>query len=484
MKKYIFLFALCLLGNTFAFDWFHFKNSVTGAFYSIPFKSSLLRGGESLYFGNSKVGYFKANKKSLKKGKVFLPTRGGYVDFYLSNQQSCQHERVFLGKDIRNFHIEKKGQPMSAPYFLIQVHDIQNSQEVNKRSLIINHLGEEVFSLKTPTQMVKFHKGVFSVLEKNQFYQFSWFDERPLTWQANFKDTDLEWFSHDFQLKRDSLFVIKNQIEFSSIQNHWLDWNHFFHSLLWKFKGKIPLRNNIIEKRRLSDGKVLNSFNLFQWNDPKKLKLYGLEKAMSHDQGVMRSFVKKDFKNFNVFHANSLALDQKGQVLVSLRDTDEILILDKDFKFQSLFRGAFKGQHHIAFLGNKKFSLFNNNFKSYPRESYPEKFEKASIQLFENFEKQWKSTQRIELPFSSPYHGSFYPYKGKYYVLLSGIDRQAVDTILELDSNFKETSRLTLNYPYPPSSRTSYRAQPIASLEGEIFLGELPIKIKNDCKNN
>ena len=141
-------------------------------------------------------------------------------------------------------------------------------------------------------------------------------------------------------------------------------------------------------------------------------------------------------------HANSLFLKKNGDMIVSIRNLNKVLILDNDYKVKKEFLGdnlGFYHQHHVSeiFLNNNSYYLMFNNGDRAP--SAPE-IRDENFNLVKRF-----SIDKNEKELYSPIRSSADLIDGQVVSLFSE-GPKSPNSIVEFSlTTEKETGRITIN---------------------------------------
>lgn len=149
---------------------------------------------------------------------------------------------------------------------------------------------------------------------------------------------------------------------------------------------------------------------------------------------------KKEYDDkLDFTHANSIDYDSKNKKwLVSLRNTNQIIVMNKEFKTEKIFNGNkldYYWQHHVQFHKDG-FLLFNNN-----------KEKTSYVEIRDNNMNLLKRSSLKYGDFHSPIRSSVEKIDDKYFSLFIGDHiKNPQSMIVQFNSNLEEEGRLIINH--------------------------------------
>jgi hypothetical protein len=333
---------------------------------------------QSLYviYGNKEYGRFETKNYSISKTNIlslnFFPPGYKYpLTFTILNKNK---EQLFsIVKNITSpapklfttsIKYSTKGR-LSTPFYIssFQLPALVNSKHRSLYISIFNRFGEIVWLyiprngdsfLNTRRAIIKHRGNFFSLLlsqSTTDFEEVNLFGEINRSYSAN-KSEGLKGIWHHDYIYLDNENILA----------------------LGKTRKYIKNPNNILEKPKLFIGDVLHKVNLKNntsevvWN---AFDLY--HKIHSKELTINDDFNLKNVIDYQYSDCNSLDMNKKGEIAISLRKSGRIIILNKDYSLKSIIgKGGditalnesdnFVFQHDVRFH-NDKMTIFDNSEK-------------------------------------------------------------------------------------------------------------------------
>ncbi len=315
------------------------------------------KGISSIIYGNKYYGHYQVtgnrNSNKLLTVELLVPGFKYPIDFYYLKKtkkvfiKSIQFEND-LPTVINNLKLKVRNK-FTSNYFIISISLILKQKTklkdwiVVNTNLIVNKLGEIVFSF-TPFENSFFNS--FDHIKKFDTCKYS-----ILRHVFNFdRDSLFVIYSFDQSLKKDTFHYINKKYR---INHDYYVAKDNLYSISYYIKNVWNTKDNelfpSLKKKRISQ---VVRYNLTT----------GKYKTIL--DGAKISKLRTSVNRNNFYHFNSIVNDEKYGILISVRNSQQLLVLDSDFKVKKIITGPkereFEGQHAAVYTADGDIILMDN----------------------------------------------------------------------------------------------------------------------------